>query len=126
MVPGTSRSKKDKRQSMANAKACAAEDRHSKRAKGSTSYPSPSRVLRVCLDLCIVFAAATNDVSGEQPMGDHPANAAAPPPGEVSAPTVDNSTKCSVLLKRLEISPLNLYKLEEMVPVTRWRSTRRT
>ena len=64
---GTSKSKKDKRQSMANARACAVEDHHSKRAKGSTPDPSPSRVLRVCLDLYIVFAA--NDVSGEQLMG---------------------------------------------------------
>ena len=52
-----------------------------KRAKGSTSDPSLSRVLRVCLDLYIVFAA--NDVSGKQLMGDCPADAASPPPGEL-------------------------------------------
>ena len=45
-MPGPSRSKKDKRQSMANARACAAEDRHSKRAKVSTSDPSPLLVRR--------------------------------------------------------------------------------
>ena len=56
-MAGTSRSKKDKRQSMANARACAAEDRHSKRAKGSTSDPPLLvRRLRVCLDLCYVDA----------------------------------------------------------------------
>ena len=70
---------------MANARvyvrACAAEDRHSKHAKGSTSDPSPSCVLRVCLDLYIVLVAA-KDVSGEQLMGDCPADAASPSPGE--------------------------------------------
>jgi hypothetical protein len=64
-MAGTSKSKKGKRQSMANARACAAEDRHSKRAKGSASDPSLSRVLRVCLDLCIVSDAADEVPSGE-------------------------------------------------------------
>ena len=91
MMAPTSRSKKDKRQSMANARACAAEDRHSKRAKGSTSDPPPSRPPSPFPDLCYVDATpkevegagAANDVSGEQLMGGCPADVASPPPGKL-------------------------------------------
>ena len=99
-MPGPSRSKKAKGQSMTNARAHArayvAGDRHSKRAKGSTSDPSPSRVLRVCLDLYIVFVA-TNDVSGEQLMGDRPADAASAP-GELCRIDIVTRDPLSVLL----------------------------
>ena len=81
MAP-TSRNKEGKRQSMANARACAVEDRHSNAQKVPPLTSDPSHVLRVCLDLHIVFVAA-NDVSGEQLMRDCPADAASPPPGEL-------------------------------------------
>ena len=57
-----------------------------KRAKGSTSHPSPSPLLSVCLDLYIVSDAAdeVHMPSGDHPMGDHTADAASSPPGELS------------------------------------------
>ena len=55
-----------------------------KRAKGSTSKPSPSPLLRVCLDLYIVSDAADEVPSGDHPMGDHTADAASSPPGVLS------------------------------------------
>ena len=55
-----------------------------KRAKGSTSHPSPSPLLSVCLDLYIVSDAADEAPSGDHPMGDHTADAASSPPGELS------------------------------------------
>ena len=39
---------------------------------------------------------AANDVSGEQPMGDRPTDAAAPPPGELSRVLVAIVTLISV------------------------------
>ena len=61
---------------MANAGACAAEDRHSKRAKGSTSDPPPSRPPSPFPDLCYVIDAALEAVEG---AGLEPADV---PPGE--------------------------------------------
>ena len=55
-----------------------------KRAKGSTSHPSPSPLLSVCLDLYIVSDAADEAPSGDHPMGDHTADAASSPPGGLS------------------------------------------
>ena len=59
-----------------------------KRAKRSTSHPSPSPspLLSVCLDLYIVSDAAdeVHMPSGDHPMGDHTADAASSPPGELS------------------------------------------
>ena len=57
-----------------------------KRAKGSTSHPSPSPLLSVCLDLYIVSDAAdeVHMPSGDHPMGDHTADAASSPPGGLS------------------------------------------
>ena len=59
------------------------DDADAKYAKGSPSPLFPSHLPEVALDLHVVFGAADDVPSGEEPMGDDPADAAsASPPCE--------------------------------------------
>ena len=60
--------------------------------------PLSSPLLSVCLDLCMCRDAADEAPSGEHPMGDRPADAASPPPGELCRIAIVTRDPLSFLL----------------------------